>query len=329
MPEVAWVAISGDACPSAPVELHTIAMRRDPNVADVVSFWRLFRFFRSRRFHLVQTHTPKASLLGLPAAKLAGHRTAYTIHGALLFVGNARVRNVAGWLFERWCCTWADKVLLQSAEDERNLTRTRCCSPSKLAYIGNGIDLERYAPVPLPEHDKPLVLMVSRLVAEKGCRDYFRLAAALQGAADFVHVGPIETDQKDAITPEEMGRATAAGVRFVGNVQDVRPYVADADVVVLPSYREGIPRAAMESAAMRRPVVAYDIRGVREVIPAGQGLLVPFRDVDALIERVRALLCDRGRRLAAGDACAEWVRARFSEDDVVARLRGIYARMLS
>ena len=102
------------------------------------------------------------------------------------------------------------------------------------------------------------------------------LAARSAGQADFVHVGPSEHDQSDALTEEEVAAASASGtVRFVGAVDDVRPYLASATVVVLPSYREGIPRVAMEAAAMGRPVVAYDIRGVREVIDPASGSSSP------------------------------------------------------
>ena len=94
---------------------------------------------------------------------------------------------------------------------------------------------------------------------------------------------------------------------FVGAVDDIRPYLAAADVVVLPSYREGIPRVAMEAAAAGRPVVAYDVRGVREVIDPGSGLLVPRGDPGRSPAVVEGLLDDPERRAdlaaAAGSGC--------------------------
>jgi glycosyltransferase involved in cell wall biosynthesis len=113
----------------------------------------------------------------------------------------------------------------------------------------------------------------------------------------------------------------------VGELADVRPLLAAADVVVLPSYREGIPRAVMEAAATGRPVVAYDIRGVREVVPQGLGLLVPVGDVDALTAAVRRLVEDDDLRREAGARCAEQVRSSFSEDHVARRLRAVYREM--
>ncbi len=167
--------------------------------------------------------------------------------------------------------------------------------------------------------------MVSRLVREKGCADFLALASALSGKADFVHVGPFEHDQSDALTEAEVDEASASGaVRFVGAVDDVRPYLASADLVVLPSYREGIPRVAMEAAAMGRPVAGYDIRGMREVIDPDIGLLVPRGDLTALTALVEELLGDPARRTELGEACRARVASRFSEDRVLERLVAVY-----
>ena len=124
--EIAWTVVSGDAYEDAPTGLSVdvLPIRREFSPADLPAFVRLWRYFRKNRFDFVQTHTPKASFLGLPASRLSGTRTIYTIHGALYFAGNGRRANVLGWVFERWCCAWAHLVLVQSREDE-----TACPGP--------------------------------------------------------------------------------------------------------------------------------------------------------------------------------------------------------
>ncbi|MBF6555676.1 MAG: glycosyltransferase family 4 protein [Acidimicrobiales bacterium] len=328
--DVDWTVISGDAYDDPPdgVAVKVIPIRREFALSDAVSFAQLLRYLRRQRFDFVQTHTPKASFLGLPAARLAGSPAVYTIHGALYFAGNSRKANLLGWCFERWCCAWANCVLVQSREDERVLPAARICSRGKLAFIGNGIVMDRFlAPVPPAMHSElPIVMMVSRLVAEKGCADFLRAARSLTGRADFVHVGPSEHDQRDALSAADVAAAEEAGtVTFVGPVEDVRPYLASATVVVLPSYREGIPRVAMEAAAMGRPVIAYDIRGVREVIDPASGLLAPRGDIQALSHVIEELLKDPDRCAELGDGCRLWVVSRFSEDAVIDRLRVAYA----
>ena len=328
--DVAWTVVSGDDYPDPPagVEVIHVPIRREFALSDVTAFVRLWRTLARRRFDFVQTHTPKASFLGLPAARLAGSRAVYTIHGSLYFAGNGRLANVAGWCFERWCCQWAHQVLVQSREDERVLPRVGICPRRKVAYVGNGIVVDRFLePVePALASARPIVVMVGRLVREKGCADFLALARNLAGTADFVHVGPSEHDQSDALSEEEVRRATDDGtVTFVGAVDDVRPYLAAATVVVLPSYREGIPRVAMEASVMGRPVVAYDVRGVREVIDPGTGLLVGRGDTDALDALVAELVADPERCAALGAECRRWVADRFSEDQVLDRLRTVYA----
>ncbi len=330
--DVEWTVVAGDPYDDPPegVAVEVVPIRREFALSDIRSFVELWRYLRRRRFDFVQTHTPKASFLGLPAARLAGSPAVYTIHGALYFAGNGRMANILGWLFERWCCTWANRVLVQSREDERVLPAVRICPRGKLGYVGNGIVLDRFlTPVPPAlRSDRPIVMMVSRLVVEKGCRDFVDLARSLSGSADFVHVGPFEHDQSDALSDEEVAAASEAGiVTFVGAVDDVRPYLASATVVVLPSYREGIPRVAMEAAAMGRPVVAYDIRGVREVIDPQLGLLAPRGDRGALAGVVGSLLGDPDRCAELGDRCRRWVVSRFSEELVVDRLRSVYSAL--
>jgi glycosyltransferase involved in cell wall biosynthesis len=327
--DIEWTVVSGDRYDDPPddVAVEVVPIRREFAPSDVRSFRDLFRLFREQRFDFVQTHTPKASVLGLPAARIAGTHAIYTIHGSLYFAGNSRLANVLGWCFERWCCSWAHRVLLQSREDEGALPKARICSSRKLTYVGNGIVMDRFLEpvVPVLESERPLVVMVSRLVREKGCGDFIAVAGSFAERARFVHVGPFEHDQSDAISEAEVRAATESGdVTFVGGVDDVRPYLASATLVVLPSYREGIPRVAMEAAAMGKPVVAYDIRGVREVIDPGTGLLVPRGDRRALTRLVGELVADPTRCAALGARCRAWVVDRFSEDQVVERLRSTY-----
>jgi glycosyltransferase involved in cell wall biosynthesis len=328
--EVSWSVVSGDEFDGAPpgVLVEVVPLRREFALSDCMAFFRLWNLFRRQRFDFVQTHTPKASFLALPAARLSGTPAIYTIHGALYFRDNGRKANVLGWLFERWCCAWAHRVLLQSREDQDALPRMGICARAKIRFIGNGIMLDHFLqPVSaLRRSSRPIVLMISRLVREKGCADFITLARNLRNQADFVHVGPVELDQRDALSKADIAEASAY-VSFVGPVEDVRPYLASSDIVVLPSFREGVPRVPIEAAAAGRPVVAYDVRGVREVVDTSTGVLVARGDVDALTEAVRELLLDGDRRTRLGQAARARVAGCFAEDDVVDRLRDVYAEL--
>lgn len=328
--EISWSVVTGDLFEDPPkeVSVDVVPIRRELSWSDAHALFRLWRHFLRQKFDFVQTHTQKASLLGLPAARLSRTTAIYTIHGAMYFRDNGAIANVLGWIFEKWCCTWAHRVLVQSREDQQVLPKARICRADKIRYVGNGISLERFLQ---PDTDglapgRPVVLMVSRLVKEKGCADFIEVAGALRDRAEFVHVGPVELDQSDAISNAEM-EAAAAVVTFVGAVEDIRPYLAAADLVVQPSYREGIPRVVMEAAAAGKPVVGYDVRGVREVVDHSTGLLVRRGDRQALIRTVRGLLADPERRAELGRACRSRIVEMYSEDDVVGRLRTLYSEM--
>lgn len=334
--EISWSIVSGDAFddPPAHVAVDEVPVRREFALSDLGALAGLWRYFRRQRFDFVQTHTPKASFLGLPAARLSGTTAIYTIHGSLYFRDNGRIANIMGWLFERWCCAWANLVLVQSREDEQVLPEARICRARKIRYVGNGIDLERFSETvgdatAAPGRSGrtiPRVLMVSRLVREKGCTDFIHVARVLEGRAVFVHVGPVEHDQSDALTNDDIAAASRF-VNFVGVVDDIRPHLASSDVVVLPSYREGIPRVAMEAAAAGKPVVGYDVRGVREVLDPSSGLLVKRGDQDGLADVVGRLVADPEARARLGRSCRARVLERFSEDAVVERLRAVYSEL--
>jgi glycosyltransferase involved in cell wall biosynthesis len=332
--EYEWTIVGGDEPQGRmPGERYVrIPMSREPAISDLRSFLSLMRWFRANRFAFVQTHTPKASLLGLPAARLAGQRTVYTMHGGLYFKGNGRIANLLGWVFERWCCSWADVVTMQSWEDTQVLPAVKVCAPRKVRYQGNGIVMERFPrrsdPGPAGRGELPVVVNISRLVVEKGCLDFFHAAEQLHGRARFVHVGPSENDQADAVDPVVIADLAQRGiVEFVGAVDDVHPWLEAADLFVLPSFREGIPRACIEAAATGLAVVAYDVRGVREVVPASRGLLAPRGDREALTAAIARLIDDRAALAEAAEACCTHARERFDERLVYNRLRTIYAEV--
>jgi len=328
--DIDWTVVSGNPFdpPVEGISVAIIPMSRHLSCSDALLFLRLIRYLKRQRFDIVHASTPKASFVGLPAARLAGSTTIYSIHGARYFAEYGRLSNLLGWCFEKWCCTWATAVLVQSREDETVLPRARICPGSKVRCVGNGIVIHRFlSPVePALDSHIPVALMVGRLVREKGVLDFIDLAGRLAGRADFVHVGWFDRDRNDSLSEDEVASVSATGrVRFIGAVEDVRPYIASATIVVLPSYREGIPRVAMEAAAMGRPVAGYNIRGVREVIDPRFGLLAPVGDITALARIVGELLGDPVRCDELGKRCRQDVKERFSERGVIERLRSVYA----
>ena len=330
---------------SAGVEVLTIPMEREiAPLRDLRSMAALTQCFRQHKFDVVHTHTPKAGLIGPIAAWLAGvQQIVHTVHGLLFHDRMTRLRQSIFWVPEKITATFCDRILSQSKEDVERAIRSRLCARNKISYIGNGIDVARFAPQATYDRSEKLrevglsagdflLGSVGRLVAEKGFMELFSAAETLTSRypqIKFVVIGPRETDQNDALDNEYMDDLQRRGVvRFVNWCDDMRPWYAAMDLFVLPSYREGIPRACMEAAAMMRPIVASDIRGCREVVLDGEtGFLVPPRDVPRLVEAIERLYQDRNLAVQMGERGRRHVVQNFDIKNVCRRLCEFYAQL--
>lgn len=317
----------------------------DPG-ADARAFRSLARIFRRERFHVVHTHNPKPGFMGRVGARLAGIPCVVnTVHG-LYASPDDPLRRMAPVLSLEWLAArFSDMELYQSEEDLRWARRMRLVAAGKSAYLGNGTDLSWFDPaaisaarlsrlrreLDLPE-GAPVVGTVGRLVAEKGYRELFRAAGLVSQEfpeARFLAVAPSDPEKWDAVREGEL-----AGVRnlfrFTGWREDVRELLALMDVFVLASWREGLPRSAIEAAAMARPLVLTDVRGCREVARDGrEGLLVRPRRADSLARAIVHLLRDEGLRSRMGEAARRRAEDRFDERAVGDRLVAAYRRVLA
>lgn len=322
--------------------------RRVSPIADLVSLWRLYRAMCRERFTIVHTHTPKPGLLGQLAARMARVPIVInTLHGFYFHDHMHPAWRRFHITMEKIAARCSDIILSQNSEDIQTAIREGICSPDKIRYLGNGIDIrrfqrdeiraeqltERYHEFGLSP-DTPVVGFVGRLVAEKGVRELFQAARIVLDKipeARFMFIGRLDTQKADSLSPsiaETYGVAQAC--IFTGQRQDMPELYALMDVFVLPSHREGFPRSAMEASAMGIPCVVTDIRGCREAVEQGRnGLLVPLGDIQALAGALLDLLGDRQKAQRMGDEGRRMASERFDEQRVFARVRAEYARLLS
>ncbi len=324
---------------AAGVRVETIGMTRELSpLRDLQSLLELRRLFSREQFDVVHTHTPKAGLLGPLAAQWAGVPwVVHTIHGLLFHDRMPRWKRWMYWLPEYFTAGFSDQLLSQSREDIEVATTTGICRRDKIRYIGNGVDVLHFSPSSehrrhRPEPFKPtdfVVGSVGRLVYDKGFAELFEAAEQLTRAHSdmrFVVVGPRDHEQNDAIPEETLERLTRSGaVTFTGWAEDMWPWYSAMDLLVLPSYREGIPRACMEAAAMGLPIVATDIRGCREVVKHGDtGLLVPVRNANALASAIGTMYADREMRKRMGENGRRHIVENFNQQQVLDRLCAMY-----
>jgi glycosyltransferase involved in cell wall biosynthesis len=327
--------------------VHVPFAREVAPVTDARCVAALRRELRRGAFSIAHSHNPKGTLLGPLAARLAGVPVVvHTVHGFLFNDATRGVRRGLAIAAERWCAGWCHQLLFQSVEDHQWAVQRHYKAAARLHWVGNGIDERRFDPTRYPDarrrtraalglgDDDLVVGCVGRFVREKGFVELAQMArrvAARQPRFRLLVVGIAEPEQSDSVDPH--GLLAAAGVADRSIVlerrDDMPELYASMDVAVLPSHREGIPRALLEAGAMGVPLVATAIRGCREVIADGAtGLLFGVRDIDAFAAAVEALLNDAARRRQLGAAARTRVLSAYTEAATAARIIACYERFL-
>lgn len=301
-------------------------------IRDVRSVLRLRRLFREERPDVVYASTIKPVIYGLPVAAWCGVRRRYAMITGLgyMFEADTPIKKalalVASLLY-RCSLSFAAAVFFQNRDDVAEF-RARHCLPGSTCVVltkGTGVDTARFAPVPLP--DGPLVfLLVGRLLEAKGLFEYAEAARLLRPrypTARFQLLGSPE-EGRGGVPLAQIRSWEAEGLlEYLGETRDTRPFMAAASVLVLPSWREGMPCSLMEGMSMGRAVTATDVPGCREVVRDGvNGLLVPVRDPAALAAAMERFLKDvalaprmgaAGRRLAETELDAVLAAQRLLE----------------
>jgi glycosyltransferase involved in cell wall biosynthesis/ribosomal protein S18 acetylase RimI-like enzyme len=313
--------------------------------ADALAFLELLAILRRERFDVVHSHNPKPGVLARLAARAIGVPCVVnTVHGLYATPDDRFLKRVAVLAIERLAARMSDLELYQSAEDFDWARRVGVVGEDKSALLGNGCDLKRFAPSIVTRErvlalraelgfaeDSLVVGTVGRLVAEKGYREFVEAARLVRRAipdVSFLGIGGSDLGKRDAIGPEEIERARG-DVLFVGWRDDLPELLAVMDVFVLASRREGVPRAAIEAAAMGKPLVVTDVRGCREVVRQGtEGILVPAGDATQLADALIQLLTDSELRERMGIAARARVIESFDEAVVAERLVQHYQELL-
>lgn len=316
-------------------------------ISDLISLFRLYRMMRRERFTIVHTHNPKPGLLGQLAARMAGVPIVInTLHGFYFHEQMHPIWRHFYIVMEKIAARCSDVILSQNQEDIKAAVREGICSPDKIKYLGNGVDLQRFArhrvDTDLLERKRgefglpprtPVVGFVGRLVAEKGLVELLQAAKLVKECIPtvrFLIIGPTDSEKPDALTPQIAAQYGVADVcTFTGMRQDMPELYALMDIFVLPSHREGLPRSPMEASAMGVPCIVTDIRGCREVVEHSRnGLRVPLGDALALSAAIMELLRDPGKAKRMGDEGRRLAEERFDQRATFEKIKAEYARLL-
>ena len=290
---------------------------------------RLKLIFREEQPDAILSFTIKNNIFGAWAARSVGVPFVPNVTGlGTAFLSSGLLQTIAEQLYR---CAFAKlpTVFFQN-EDDRDLflDRKLVCADQARLLPGSGIDLVRFAAAEMPSADAPPVfLMIARLLRDKGIIEFVeaaRLIKARHPEARFQLLGATGSENRTAIDSATVEGWVAEGVvEYLGTTNDVRPVIAAASCVVLPSYREGAPRTLIEAAAMARPLIATDVPGCRAVVdPDVSGFLCEVRNSDSLaIAMGRFLALSSDARTAMGQAGRAKMEREFDQALVVAAYR--------
>ncbi len=307
----------------------------DPR-ADAALYWRFRRLFRAERPQVFLGYTVKPNVFGSLAAHACGVKVINNVAGlGAVFIRRSLVTHVVEFLYRRALrkSAW---VFFQNEDDRRQFVQARLVDAGKTQRLpGSGIDLASYPYVPPPPRAgrKFRFLVVARMLWDKGIGEFVEAARLLRAEfpeAEWCMLGADDAANPAAIPRAQLDEWVAGGlVRYLGVRDDVRGELAQADCVVLPSYREGTPRSLLEAAATGRPVVTTDAVGCREVVDDGvNGLLCELRSATSLADRMRAILTmDDAQRERMGRAGREKMEREFDVALVVDRYLEAIARI--
>ncbi len=282
------------------VRVIDVPMKREISlISDVVSLFRLIWLFYKERPHIVHANTPKASLLSMMAAWITRvPNRVYTVTGLRFETATGKFRRLLVWM-EKLTCRCATKVIPEGEGVKKTLMVNRITrKPLKVVLNGNinGIDIDYFKREAVSADDIEKLrasdcytfVFVGRLVKDKGIRELVHAFVRVYDRYKHVRlllVGGLE-QELDPLDEETLFLLQShEAICAVGFQGDVRPYLAAADVLVFPSYREGFPNVVLQAGAMGLPSVVTDINGCNEIIREGEnGKIIPPRDENALYE---------------------------------------------
>lgn len=312
--------------------IHFDMARRGMNplglLREIVGVARLYRRLRPDIVHHVAL---RPVVVGGLAARLAG---VSGVASAIAGMGFAFTGGRGGWL--AWIlrallrlALARGRVIVQNPEDVAAVAKLGV-APQRITLIaGAGVDTARFAPQPEPE-GKPVVMLASRLLWDKGVGEFIEAARRLKGWARFVLVGAPDPDNPASVNEDDLRRWVAEGaVEWWGPQQDMPAVLNQAQVVCLPSYREGLPKVLLEAMACGRPVVTTDAPGCRDCIGDGDnGLIVPIKDAGALAAAIARLLNDPALRQRLGARGRARAVTQFAQERVIDQTLAIYRGLL-
>ena len=287
---------------------------------ELLALFRLCAIIRRLNPDLILSYTPKINIYASLVARMFAVPIVNNVSGmGYAFIHKGILARLVTLMY-RFALSRSIKVFFQNNDDMR-LFVNRIVSPAIAERLpGSGVDIVRFAPtLALNRLDRFVFLLVARMLRDKGIVEYVDAARIVHQSfpdVEFDLLGFVDMQNPAPISSEQITAWVKEGVvRYLGATDNVKPYLARADCVVLPSYREGTPRSLLEAAAMGKPIIATDAIGCRDVVDDGvTGFFCKPRDADDLADKMlRMLRLSEDERREMGTRGREKMVREFDE----------------
>jgi glycosyltransferase involved in cell wall biosynthesis len=320
---------------------HTVPFTRSGQnpLNELGTLFRLVKLFRCVKPNLVHLITIKPVLYGGIAARLAGIKSVVSAVSGLgtVFLADSVVARIRRWsVVLLYRAAFKQKrlaVIFQNPDDCDALLGLKTLKNEQTRMIrGSGVKLVDYPCFPEPE-GKAVVVMAARLLKDKGVFEYVDAARLLQVRGIEVEmrlIGSPDPGNPTSVKQQQLDDWRTDGqVELLGFRKDIAAQYAEANIVCLPSYREGLPKSLVEAAACGRAVVTTDVPGCRDAITPGvTGLIVPVKDAVALADAIQTLIKDPELRNGMGKAGRALAEAEFAIEKIVDQHMDIYRDLI-
>lgn len=317
------------------VEVHTIPLNQHglsplSDLRLLASYAAILRRLRPAAYLGI---TAKPNIYGSIAAQFCGIPVINSVTGlGTGFLSGRLLEMLVSGLY-RSAFRRSGQVFFLNRDDHDLFVSRGIVKPQVATVIpGSGIDLDWFKVAPPPVNDKLTFLFIGRLLTDKGVGEYLEAARIVKEQvpdARFQILGPADPHPKAAPAEVVQNYVARGVVELLGSTEDVRPYIANADCIVLPSYREGLPRVLVEAGAMARPAIASDVPGCRDVVDHGvTGYLCAARSAEALAAAMLEFArLPPAQREEMGQAARRKAEAEFGDEHVVRALVSVLQRI--
>jgi N,N'-diacetylbacillosaminyl-diphospho-undecaprenol alpha-1,3-N-acetylgalactosaminyltransferase len=316
----------------------------------IKSILELAKILKNLEIDLLHTFTVKPNIFGTIAGKIAKTPTVLNlIEGLGSFYVEDNLKNkIIRFIIEslyKFTIKFSDLVVFVNNDDPKYLNNKKIITQNKIKIIKSvGVDTSYFSQEKVPQDKKnqlknslnisensKIIIMIGRAILHKGVKDFYKSAEILNKNCDekiiFLYVGDIDKGNSYSMNSEFM--SSNKNVKWLGHRNDIRELIAISDIVVLPSYREGVPRTLLEACAMSKPIVATDVVGCREAVDnTKNGFLIPIESPQILSDKIKTIIKNNDLQKQMSDYSRQKALKEFEITKITKEYLEIYKHYL-